>query len=224
MFTLLSFSLSVTTPTPGGREPLRIKTDESIDEGHLGNTFYYTAWNHTGTHIDAPAHMLPQGKPITAFQIDDFIFERPYLVDVPKGDSQLISSADLEPNEEAIATCDLLLLRTGFTRYRDVDPVRYRDQNPGLSIEVAYYLNSTRFPHLRAIAIDTISMAATAHVLEGVQAHKILFAREDGSHVFLIEDVNLSADLTGLQRVFVVPMFIDGLDSSPCTIIADYRR
>lgn len=220
-FKLLSFSLSATAPTPGARTPLSLRVDESIEQGHLGNTFYYTAWNHAGTHIDAPAHMLRTGKPITAFQIHDFIFERPCVVDVPKGDSQLITSVDLQPCEEIIAKCDLLLLRTGFTRYRATDPIRYRDQNPGLSTEVAHYLSSTRFPLLRAIGIDTISMAATSHVLEGVQAHKILFAREDGSSVFLIEDVDLTSDLTQLRRVFVVPLFIEGLDSSPCTIMAE---
>lgn len=220
-FRLLSFSLSATTPAPGARTPLRLQVDESIEQGHLGNTFYYTAWNHAGTHIDAPAHMLRAGKPITDFQIHDFIYEYPCVVDVPKGDSELITSMDLQPYEEIIAKCDLLLLRTGFTRYRATDPVRYRDQNPGLSTDVASYLNSTRFPLLRAIGIDTISMAATTHVLEGVQAHKILFAREDGSSVFLIEDVDLTSDLTRLRRVFVVPLFIEGLDSSQCTIIAE---
>ena len=220
-FRLLSFRLSAAAPAPGARTPLSLRVDESIEQGHLGNTFYYTAWNHAGTHIDAPAHMLRAGKPITDFQIHDFIFEHPCVVDVPKGDSQLITSVDLQPYEGGIAKCDLLLLRTGFTRYRATDPVRYRDQNSGLSTEVAHYLSSTRFPLLRAIGIDTISMAATAHVLEGVQAHKNLFAREDGSSVFLIEDVDLTSDLTQLQRVFVVPLFIEGLDSSPCTIIAE---
>jgi len=221
MFTLLSFSLSVTAPTPGGREPLRIRVDESIEDGYPGNTFYYTSWNHAGTHVDAPAHMLAEGKRITEYQIGDFIFEHPLLVDVPKEDSRLVTSEDLRPYEGRIAACDLLLLRTGFTRYREIDPVRYRDHNPGLSIDVARYLNSSRFPSLKAIGIDAISMAATARVHEGIEAHKILFSREDGSSVFLIEDMDLTYDLTHLKRVFVVPLFIEGLDSSPCTIVAE---
>ena len=221
MYALLSFSLSATTPTLG--KPLKIEVDESIELGHLGNTFYYTAWNHAGTHIDAPAHMLLEGKPLTAFPIQDFVFHRPYLLDVPKEANQLITAEDLYLHEQKIKDCDLLLLRTGFTRYREADPARYRDQNPGLSTDAGHYLSGARFPLLRAVGIDAISMAAPAHISEGVEAHKILFCREDGSSVFLIEDMDLSSDLSQMKRVFVVPLFIEGLDSGPCTIIAEIR-
>ena len=220
-FTLLSHALSASTPTPGGRPPPRIETDESLDQGFPGNTCYFTAWNHAGTHVDAPAHMLAEGRTILEFRIHELIYDRPFLVDVPKKGDQLITSADLRTYEKAIAESDLLLLRTGFAQYRDVDPVRYRDRNPGLSIDVARYLNAARFPLLRAIGIDTISMAAACHIAEGIEAHRILFAREDDSSILLIEDMILAPDLTRLRRVFVVPMFIEGLDSSPCTIVAE---
>ena len=221
MFVRLSFSLSITTPTPGGRRPLEIQVDESIDQGHPGNTFYYTAWNHTGTHVDAPAHMITDGKRITDYPIDQFIFDRPLVIDVPKEDDELIDSSDLRPFEGVIVASDLLLLRTGFTRYRDVEPVRYRDHNPGLSVDAARYLRRSRFPLLRAVGLDTISAAAAALVAEGIEAHKVLFSRTAGPSVLIIEDVDLSPDLSSLRRVFVVPMFVEGLDSCPCTIIAE---
>lgn len=220
-FIVLSHALSVSTPTPGAREPLRLQVEESLEQGFPGNTYYYTAWNHAGTHVDAPAHMLIGGRSIADFHIHDFIYERPVLVNVPKEDDQLITSGDLQPYEEVITDCDLLLLRTGFFRHREVDPIRYRDRNPGLSTDVARHLDSARFPMLRAIGIDTISMAAAGHVAEGIEAHRIVFSREDGSSILLIEDMNLAYDLTRLRRVFVVPMFIEGMDSSPCTVLAE---
>lgn len=221
MFVLLSFSLSESTPVPGGRKALSIHVDESVERGDLGNTFYYTAFNHAGTHVDAPGHMLPGGKVVTDLDVSYLVFDHPHLVDVPQKDDQLITADDLRPHEDAIAHCDLLLLRTGFTQYRDADPLRYRDRNPGLSIEVAHYLSSPHFPLLRAIGIDSISIAAAAHVLEGVEAHKILFARNDQQPMLLIEDMDLEADLTYLKRVIVAPLFIEGLESSPCTVIAE---
>jgi arylformamidase len=220
-FIVLSYPLSVSTPAPGGRLALKIQVDETLEMGLPGNTYYYTAWNHAGTHIDAPAHMLSSGKPITAYPFDHFVFEQPVLVGVPKQDDQLIVSEDLKPYEAGLKNCDLLLIRTAFSLYRKTDPVRYRDRNPGLSVDVAHYLNSRQFPKLRAIGIDTISMAATNHLSEGIQAHKALFCREDDSPVFLIEDMDLAHDLTSMESVFVVPMYIEGLDSSPCTIIAE---
>ena len=221
MFILLSFTLSASTPIPGGRTALSVHVDESVEQGNLGNTFYYTAWNHAGTHVDAPGHMLPRGKVITDLDISYLVFEHPYLVNVPKKDDQLITADDLRPHADVLAQSDLLLLRTGFTEHRGADPSRYRDHNPGLSIEVARYLSSHHFPRLRAIGIDSISMAAAAHALEGLEAHKILFAKNDQHPVVLIEDMDLSADLTHLKRVIVAPLFIEGLDSSPCTVIAE---
>ncbi len=89
-FTVLSYPLTVTTPAPGGRLALNIKVDETLEMGLPGNTYYYTAWNHAGTHIDAPAHMLSGGKPITAYSFDHFVFEQPVLVDALKQDDQMI--------------------------------------------------------------------------------------------------------------------------------------
>jgi arylformamidase len=220
-FIMLSYPLSVTTPAPGGRPALKIEVDETLEMGLPGNTYYYTAWNHAGTHIDAPAHMLSSGKPITAYSFDHFVFEQPVLADVPKQDDQLIVPEDLAPYEATLKNCDLLLLRTSFSRYRKADPVRYRDRSPGLSADVARYLNSNQFPRLRAIGIDTISMAATNHLAEGIQAHKTLFCREDNSAVFLIEDMDLTRDLRTMGSVFVVPLYIEGLDSCPCTVFTE---
>jgi arylformamidase len=221
-FIVLSYPLSVATPAPGGRLALKIQVDETLEMGMPGNTYYYTVWNHSGTHIDAPAHMLSGGKPISSYSFDHFVFEQPVLADVPKHDDQLIVPEDLEPYIAALKNCDLLLLRTAFSIYRRTDPARYRDRSPGLSLDVARYLNSRQFPKLRAIGIDAISMAATNHLSEGIQAHKTLFSREDNSAVFLIEDMDLAHDLTEMESVFVVPIYIEGLDSSQCTVIAEF--
>jgi arylformamidase len=221
MFILLSYPLATGIPVPGRRQALSIQADESIERGNLGNTFYFTVWNHAGTHVDAPGHMLRGAKVITDLEADQFVFDHPCVVDMPKEESELISSEDLLPFEDAIARCDLLLLRTGFTRYRDNDPLRYQDRNPGLSVSVARYLSGDRFPLLRAIGIDSISMAAAAHVLEGVEAHKILFKKDSRQTMLLIEDLDLGKDLTNLKRVIVAPLFIRGLDSSPCTVLAE---
>lgn len=221
MFVLLSYTMSPGIPVPGGRLAISIQVDESLEKGNLGNTFYYTSWNHAGTHVDAPGHMLPGGQSIHDLDIHQLFFDHPLIVDVPKEDDQLIAPADLKPYEDAIAGSDLLLLRTGFSRFRATEPLRYQDRNPGLSVEVAQYLADPRFPSLCAVGIDAISMAAAARVKEGVEAHKILFKKTSRQPVLLIEDLDLSGDLAPLERVIVAPFFVEGLESSPCTVIAE---
>jgi arylformamidase len=221
MFTLLSFPFSEQTPAAGGRRALRIQVDEEVARGHYGNTFYITAWNHSGTHVDAPAHMLPGRPTVGDLVMDDLVFTHPVVVEAPKGDDELVMSSDLRPFAADLESCDLLLLRTGFGRYRATEPVRYQDHNPGLSVDAAEYLASPRFPRLHAVGIDSISMAAAAHVVEGVAAHKALFNKAQPHPLLLIEDMDLHADLAGVKRILVVPLFITGLDSSFCTVLAE---
>lgn len=35
----------------------------------------------------------------------------------------------------------------------------------------------------------------------------------------IIEDADLDFDLTNLQTLYAMPLFFEGLDSSPCTIL-----
>ena len=221
MYVRLSFDLRLSTPTPGGVQPLVLRARESIEAGDVSNTFYYTAWNHAGTHVDAPAHMLAHGERVTDLPIGHFIFQSPYLLELTKGDFELIRPEDLHSCEERIAATDLLMLRTGFVRYRDNEPARYQDRNPGLSLAAAQYLTTPRFASLRAIGIDAISVATPAHVNEGIQAHRALFSRQTGPPILLVEDMDLRPDLSEVRRVFVVPLYVEGLDSAPCTVIAE---
>lgn len=220
MFIRLSYILSPSTQAPGGRPAVQVEVDESLNQGHLGNTFYYRAWNHAGTHIDAPAHMLADGQRIAEFPVSDFVFEHPRVIDVPRAADELIGSEDLARYAEKIVGADLLLLRTGFSCYRQSAPEIYRDHNPGLSVDVAQYLAGPSFHTLRAVGIDSISMAAANHLDEGVAAHKCLFARLRHP-ILLIEDLDLTPDLSGLRRVIVAPHLIAGLDSAHCTVIAE---
>jgi kynurenine formamidase len=39
--------------------------------------------------------------------------------------------------------------------------------------------------------------------------------------MLIIEDMNLSDDLHGMKRVFVIPLFMSEADSAPCTVFAE---
>ena len=224
MYKLLSHTLRQDTPAPGGRRALDVAIDESLAQGHVGNTFYFTTWNHAGTHVDPPAHMLPNGVPITVLAATDLVFLRPLVLDVPKDDDELVTATDLVPHERALRECDLLLIRTNYSRWRAIDPGRYRDHNPGLAVSAARYLAGPDMACLRAVGIDTISLAAAACLQEGIEAHHILFAAERPRPMLIIEDLDLRGDLAGLQRVVLAPIFVEGLDSSPCTVLAEFGK
>ena len=116
---------------------------------------------------------------------------------------------------------DLLLIRTGFYKYRKEDIHTYCHKNPYLSPRAAGYLRK-HFPTLRAIGIDCISIAYYANRESGRETHKILL-KEDGFKgppVLIIEDLYPPHERNERDELIVSPIFIEGIDSTPCTVIA----
>ena len=213
----LSHHLSIDTPIPPGVPPIRFRHHFSMERGDVSNLFVLAFSNHTGTHIDAPWHFVRDGLPISKFGLEEFVFERPLCVDISIGDGEILRPADFEPHFAAIKHCDLLLLRTGYARVRREDPERYRTFAPGMSVEGAEYVVD-KFPKLRALGLDTVSLACMQRLEEGLEAHRVLL-RGEGRRFLIIEDMNLDHDLSQLKQVFALPLFIDGVDSAPCTVI-----
>jgi len=219
-YVALSYPLSSRTPYPGGGRPLRITPTSQLARGDISNTSLVEFWNHMGTHMDGPGHMTSAG-PFTRFCPPTGLFlNSVIIVDFECPDSKLIGPKDVKW-PRGLASCELLLLRTGFSLCRQSDPKRYTSKNPGISVDFARFVDEN-FPRACCLGIDAISFAAAEHLAEGIAAHKILFERSNP--VLLIEDMNLAFDLTLLQRVLVVPFFIEDLDSCPCTVIAEVQQ
>jgi arylformamidase len=217
MYVELSHRLSEDVPLPPGVPRLQVQHHYSIERGDVSNLFVLQLSNHSGTHIDAPWHFVASGLRICDFRLEEFVFERPLCIDLAIGDGQLLEPAHFESHAERLGQADLLLVRTGYTRVRRESPERYTLQSPGMSAHGASYL-ADHFSRLRAIGLDTISLAAMQHLEEGLEAHRILF-RGTGRRFLIIEDMNLDFDLSQLRVVMAVPLFIEGVDSSFCTVI-----
>ena len=185
--------------------------------GGSSNSYNLHFSNHLGTHIDCPNHFDENGKTVSKYKLDDFIFTSELLVDIPKKDSELIEARDLEKFEKDINKVEILLIRTKFQRYRELEPERYSKVNPGLSSEGAKYIVD-KFPKLKAIGLDIISVSSASNRDEGRKAHGILLKKRD---FFIIEDMNLSNYVANIKRIFAIPIFINGVDSSPCTVFAE---
>ena len=226
MFIRLSYNLTEDFPTDNIASPgikpnkLVLEQFDDIKKRSRSNRFSIQFTSHVGTHIDSPYHFNANGKKVADFSIEDYIFEKPLVVDVKKDNWEYIIPSDLNLFDKDITQCDLLMVRTMFSKYRVSDPVRYATQNPGISADTACYLMEKR--NIRAIAIDTISIEFEGKYDHGFQAHRIFLSDESHS-ILLIEDVNLNFDFSGLARVIALPLFIEKVDGCPCTILAELR-
>ena len=95
---------------------------------------------HFGSHVDGPNHFNPDGIKVAQVPLDRFVYEHPVLLDVPKRHTELIRREELEPHEAAIAEADVLVLRTGWSKIRKSDPVRYAHEGPGVAPDACTYL------------------------------------------------------------------------------------
>ena len=216
---LVNLSHILTKETPGfsGGPSLTISPIKEIKTGSSSNSYNLHFSNHLGTHIDCPNHFDMNGKSISEYKLDDFIFNSELLLEIPKTDSELIKSNDLKKFEKDINKVEILLIRTKFQRYRKLEPERYSKVNPGLSSDGAKYIADT-FPKLKAIGLDVISASSASNRDEGRKAHSILLSKRD---FFIIEDMNLANYVNNIKRIFAIPIFINEVDSAPCTVFAE---
>jgi kynurenine formamidase len=154
--------------------------------------------------------------------LDRFVYAHPVLLDIPKGDAELVRREELEPHEAAIAAADVLLLRTGWSAIRESDPVRYAHEGPGIAPDACTYLIDG-FPSLKALALDCISLASYRRIdPDGIVAHQILCGVGRGDrYLLIVEDLDLAVYPPEPARVYAIPLFPQDSDSSPCTVFAE---
>ena len=51
-----------------------------------------------------------------------------------------------------------------------------------------------------------------------MEAHKVLLGGK-GRRFLIVEDADLSDDLSDIQQVILMPWLIEGIDSAPCSLI-----
>ena len=193
----------------------------SIAHGAVANVGVLHLGNHFGSHLDAPNHFNADGRRVADVPLEQFVYERPRLLDIPKGDRELVTRGELEANDATVRDADLLLIRTGWGAVRSTEPERYAAEGPGVSAEACEYLIGQ--PGLKAIALDCISLAAYRRLEpDGIVAHQILCGVGRGDRfVIIIEDIDLAAYPERARRVYAIPLFPEGADSSPCTVFAE---
>jgi arylformamidase len=214
---ILSHRLGVNTPSFNAGPSLTLTPIKEVKTGGSSNSYSLSFPNHLGTHVDAPKHVDDGGKAVSDYPFEAFVFNRPVVIDVPKGESELVTPDELKAHRSEIRAADLLLIRTGFQAYRERDPLKYMKMNPGVSAAAGAYIAS-EFPHLKALGFDFISLSAVQRREEGRKAHRALLTGRD---FFIIEDMDLSSYPKRAKRVLVVPFFVEGIDSTPCTVVAE---
>ena len=220
---VLSYPLRADAPVwPGNAPAADIELADSIARGDPDNTTRLRLYSHSGTHVDTPWHFNPDGPAAWQLPIEAFVFASPRMIDVPVGAREFIGRAALEAHRDVVAAADLLMIRTGWSRHRATDPKTYAEDGPLLHPDAARWLIDDN-PRLRAIATDAISIGSPGFREASIEIHHVLtgLGRTDGRFILIYEDVRLVPEAAEARKVHAWPLFIDGADGSPVTIVAE---
>ncbi len=213
----LSHPLNLETPSYGNRTAFKVEHSSKISCCNSSNSQHWELPNHIGTHVDVPYHFDEEGKKITDYFPEDWIFNTPFYFEIKCEKNYILKLRDIEPYIPE--NCDLILIKTGFEFLRNQD--EYWSSNPGIEPEIGMWLRNQR-KNVKAIGFDFISLTSYSNRELGKTAHKaFLHSSYPGMPIRIIEDMKLSDLNITPKKVIVAPLLVDGADGSPVTIFAE---
>jgi len=198
----LTHAVETGMPVFPGTEPPEIVTACTVEQhGFLEKKI--TMYSHTGTHIDAPAHMLADGHTLDRFSIEKFIGRA--CIYRHTAQTTKITIEHLQDVAEQLHSADFLLIGTGWDRYWGQS--EYFADFPVLDPATAKWLLQFQ---LKGIGLDVIS----ADTIDSVEfpIHFTLL----GHDLVIVE--NLSNIITlpdGICTFQCFPLNLKNADGSP---------
>jgi arylformamidase len=224
MFIELSYKVEEEMPVYPGLPKDKFQPHTRMAKGDPSNTTLITHFLHNGSHVDAPFHFYDAGKTIDEIPIENFVYERPFVIQKKSKKSELIQLEDLTSCGDELRAADILFLYTGYSALRN-DRHAYADDFPAVSEEAARYIR-TELPNLKAVAIDTLSIeSATMAPQTNFKVHRTFLdgSMFDTRTLLIYEDVNIEKIINekNIKRIYAFPLRLKGLDASPVTIVAE---
>lgn len=212
-FVWLSHVLSNSTPLYGGADNLNIMPDKSINAGDSCNTSLIRLPSHAGTHVDVPVHFISDGRAIDSFSASEWIFYNPCIINIDIPPGTLIGEEHII-NSNISEQADFIIFKTGFEYWREEDI--FWQESPGLAPELAEFL-FLKYPDLRAVGMDFISISSLKHREAGRMAHREFLQRD----ILIFEDMRLSElqPQTQLRKIIALPLRFQHGDGAPVTMI-----
>ena len=166
--------------------------------------------SHTGTHMDAPHHLLHKGKTLDQYPVERFVGPG-YCIDVSSLAGNIISKASLQPHLEDVSHGDVVLLRTGWGRFWGT--TRYFENFPVLSTEAAHKLAACS---LKAVGVDTLSVDPINTA--DYPVHRTFLEND----VLIIENLAHLDQLPvgGFGRLCCLPLSLADADGAPTRVVA----
>jgi len=191
---------------PGNPGP-RIRPTQRVRDGAATNLSEVQLGSHTGTHVDAPAHLFEAGAGAHALPLDVLIGAA--VVADAGAVETLIRPADLMALDLARGT-SRLLLRTRNSSFWQEPSRAYPTDYVALAPEAATWLVERG---VRLVGTDALSIEPFG--ASGRPTHRTLL--EAG--VVIVEGLDLQAIAPGRYTLVCLPLRLMGADGSPARVV-----
>lgn len=212
---IISYPLTITGPLYPGTPPVTISNVKDIKDGATSTTSLISFSSHAGTHLDLPLHVCKRSGKDLPIKFGSIRNGGPCIcMDIPIAGDNAIMPSNLQFENSNCFDIHTVLLRTGSWMVRTTDPSLYSRSHPWIHPDCVPVLR-TKFPSLKVIGLDVISITNPGHKDAGREAHRKLLC-EDPS-ILILEDLNLFSEdlLSGKMLITITPLIMDCSDGVP---------
>jgi arylformamidase len=199
----VSLPLDARLPIWPANPPFDLTPEKQISAGASSNVSRLTLGTHTGTHVDAPRHMIDGAPTLDQLPLDALIGPgRVVAVDTDRA---------IEPRHvdgDALQGSTRVLFKTRNSTFWGTP--EFRTDFVFLSEAAARALVDAG---VRLVGIDYLSVEE--YRKPGAPAHKALLS----AGVVIVEGLDLSSAEPGPYDVFCLPIRVSGADGAPARVI-----
>jgi kynurenine formamidase len=185
-----------------------------LSKGHPLNVTALSLPCHAGTHVDAPIHIVPDGKSIEELPLDAFVGNGA-AISVRKKGGEEITAEELESSGVPVNRGDILMIHTGWDAKFDSEEY---NMHPYFSVDAAEWMVKKG---IKMVGIDCITVDLPTPLRPkgfSFPVHKALL----GNGVLIAENVaNLDSIVGKKTRIMALPLRVKGSDAGHARIIAE---
>ncbi|MBI2079280.1 cyclase family protein [Candidatus Micrarchaeota archaeon] len=193
----LTMSIDNKTPNWPGDPEIVIKQDSTVERDAIAKKVL-TFHSHFSTHIDAPSHMIANGKTLSQYPMEKFAGEC-IVLDVR-------GQKEIETGLDAVKEGDIVFFLTSHS-----DKMYQKDYfstNPVLTPKIAQGLVDKK--------IKIVGLDAPTPDNEPYALHKLFFKHD----ILIVENLVNLTELAGKRfQCYILPLKIKDADGAPCRVI-----
>lgn len=202
----ISVAISPNTPVWPGDPKVHLERVSEIGDGSAFNVSRFEMSAHSGTHVDAPNHIL-DGDALTVDELDlKTLTGRVYVLHLP--DVDMITASVLENAEIPPRTRRVLFKTRNSNSWAEQASVFDQDF-VAVSKDAAQYLVDKG---VKLVGVDYLSVAPYD---DTISTHEILL----GAGIIIVEGLDLSQVSQGRYTLHCLPLKLAGSDGAPARAI-----